>query len=161
MSRGSTYRARVGYIDTDQAGVAHHTTYLRWLEQARIELLREGGLEYRSWEAGTHLGLPVVEAHVRYLQPARFDDVVLVETRVGAASRAALRFDSRMTIEGRPDTVIHEAQIRLACVHTPSGGVMHPLSGGPRRMPDEVLRACLGEGFEAELVGAGKTRPGR
>jgi len=151
VTRRSTYRARVGYIDTDQAGVVHHTTYLRWFEQARIELLREGGLEYRSWEAGTHLGLPVVEAHVRYLQPARFDDIVLVETWVGAASRAALRFDSRVTIEGRAE-LIHEAQIRLACVH---------LAGGPRRMPDEVLRACLGPDFEGQLVGAGKTRPGR
>lgn len=151
MTRRSTYRARVGYIDTDQAGVVHHTTYLRWLEQARIELLREGGLEYKAWEAGTRLGLPVVEAHVRYLQPARFDDVVLCETWIGAASRAAIRFDSRVTVEGNP-TVIHEAQIRLACVH---------LDGGPRRMPDEVLRACLGPGFEAELVGVGRTRPGR
>jgi acyl-CoA thioester hydrolase len=146
------YKARVGYVDTDQAGVAHHTTYFRWLEQARIELLREGGLEYKSWEAGTQLGLPVVEAHVRYLAPARFDEVAVVETWVGAASRAAIRFDSRMTLEGKPDTVIHEAEIRLACVH---------LTGGPRRIPNEVLSACLGPDFEQHLVGAGKTRPGR
>lgn len=151
MTRTSTYRVRVGYIDTDQAGVAHHTTLLRWLEQARIELLREGGLEYKTWEAGTHLGLPVVEAHLRYVLPTRFDDVAEVRTWVAAASRAALRFDSTVTVEGRPE-VVYEAQIRLACVH---------LSGGPRRMPDEVLAACLGPDFEAQLVGAGKTRTGR
>jgi acyl-CoA thioester hydrolase len=147
----STYRARVGYIDTDQGGVAHHTTYFRWLEQARIELLREGGLEYRSWEEATRLGLPVVEARVHYLRPARFDDVVHIETWVGAGARAAIRFDSVVTLEGH-DEIIHEAQIRLACVH---------LDGGARRMPDEVLRACLGPQFESRLVSVGKTKPGR
>lgn len=152
MTRRSTYRVRVGYVDTDQAGVVHHSTYFRWFEQARIELLREGGLEYRSWEAGTRLGLPVVEASLRYLLPARFDDLVCVETWIGAASRAAIRFDARVTIEGKPDDLVNEAQIRLACVH---------LDGGPRRMPDEVLRACLGPEFEAQLVSVGKTKPGR
>jgi acyl-CoA thioester hydrolase len=149
--RRATYRVRVGYIDTDQAGVVHHSTYFRWFEQARIELLREGGLEYRSWEAATRLGLPVVDMAVRYLAPTRFDELVQVETWVGAASRAALRFDSRVTVEGRPD-VTTEAQIRLACVH---------LDAGPRRIPDEVFVACFGVEFEAHLVGSPRTRPGR
>jgi acyl-CoA thioester hydrolase len=140
--RRSIYRVRVGYVDTDQAQVVHHATYFRWLEQARVELLREGGLEYSSWEASTRLGLPLVDAAIRYVLPCRFDDVVLVETWIGAAARTALRFDSRLTVEGRPDLVT-EAQIRLACVH---------LSRGPRRVPSEVLRACLGEDYEPRLV---------
>jgi acyl-CoA thioester hydrolase len=151
VTRRATYRVRVGYIDTDQAGVVHHSTYFRWFEQARVELLREGGLEYGTWEAATRLGLPVVDAHVRYLLPTRFDELVCVETWVGAASRAAIRFDSRVTVEGRP-SVTTEAQVRLACVH---------LDAGPRRMPDEVLVACFGAEFESHLVSSPKTRPGR
>lgn len=151
MIRRTTYRARVGYVDTDQAGVVHHSTYFRWFEQARVELLREGGLVYGSWETATRLALPVVDTYVRYLLPTRFDDVVCVETWVGAASRAAVRFDSRVTVEGRPD-VTTEAQVRLACVD---------LAAGPRRIPDEVLVACFGAEFESHLVSSLKTRPGR
>ena len=152
MTRRSVYRVRVGYVDTDQAGVVHHSTYFRWFEQARVEYLREGGLEYRSWEAGTRLGLPVVDAHVRYLAPTRFDEIVCVQTWIGAASHAAIRFDYAATVDGRPDVVVTEAQVRLACVH---------LEAGPRRMPAEVLTACLGPDFEAQLVSSTKTRPGR
>jgi acyl-CoA thioester hydrolase len=151
VSRTAVYRARAGYVDTDQGGVVHHATYLRWFEQARIELLREGGLVYREWEDGTRMGLPVVELSVRYLQPVRFDEVIVVETHLGAAARTALRFDYRSSVEGRSG-IVNEAQVRLACVH---------LSGGPRRIPDEVLRACLGDDFEAELVTALRTRVGR
>jgi acyl-CoA thioester hydrolase len=143
FARRSSYRVRVGYVDTDQAAVVHHSTYFRWLEQARVELLREGGLEYRSWEAATRLGLPLLDASIRYVQPCRFDDIVCVETVVGAAARTALRFDSKLTLEGRPDVVVTEAQIRLACVH---------FEHGARRVPDEVLRACLGDDFGEKLV---------
>jgi acyl-CoA thioester hydrolase len=152
VSRRSCTLVRVGYVDTDQAGIAHHASYLRWLEQARIEHLREGGLDYGAWERATRLGLPVVDVSVRYLLPCRFDDLVSVETWVGAASRAAIRYDTRLTLQGRPDVVVNESQIRLACVH---------LEAGPRTMPDEVLLACLGPGFEERLVGTPRTRPGR
>jgi acyl-CoA thioester hydrolase len=147
--RRSIYRVRVGYVDTDQAQVVHHSTYFRWLEQARVELLREGGLEYRSWEAATRLGLPLVDATIRYVAPCRFDDVVIVETHIGALARTALRFDSKITIEGRAGSVVTEAQIRLACVH---------LETGPRRVPEEVLRACGGDDYASKLVRHAQTK---
>lgn len=147
--RRSVYRVRVGYVDTDQAQVVHHSTYFRWLEQARVELLREGGLEYKGWEAVTRLGLPLVDAAIRYIQPCRFDDIVLVETVIGAAARTAIRFDSTLTLEGKPGVVVTEAQIRLACVH---------LEHGARRVPEEVLRACVGDDYEGQLVRTAGTR---
>jgi len=148
-TRRSIYRVRVGYVDTDQAQVVHHSTYFRWLEQARVELLREGGLEYRSWEAATRLGLPLLDAGIRYVLPCRFDDVVIVDTHVGALARTAIRFDSKMTIEGRDGVIVNEAQIRLACVH---------LETGARRVPEEVLRACAGDDYEKKLVRHNQTR---
>ena len=45
-----TYAVRVQYLDTDQGGVVHHAAYLRWLEAARVELLRERGIDYRRFE---------------------------------------------------------------------------------------------------------------
>ena len=44
------HRVRVQYVDTDQAGVVHHAAYLRYLEAARIELLRARGIDYRQFE---------------------------------------------------------------------------------------------------------------
>jgi acyl-CoA thioester hydrolase len=145
----SVYRVRVGYVDTDQAAVVHHATYFRWLEQARVELMREGGLHYKSWEAATRLGLPLLDAAIRYVRPCRFDDIVIVETVIGAAARTALRFDSKITLESAPDVIVTEAQIRLACVH---------FEHGARRIPSEVLQACMGADFESKLVRTAGTR---
>jgi acyl-CoA thioester hydrolase len=68
---------RVRYAETDQMGVAHHSNYLVWCEQARTDHMRALGVSYRDLEAGG-IKLPVVEATVRYRQPARYDDPLRV-----------------------------------------------------------------------------------
>ncbi|MBX7196623.1 MAG: acyl-CoA thioesterase, partial [Sandaracinaceae bacterium] len=75
-------RVRVLYGDTDKAQVVHHARYLDYLEAGRLEFLRHHGLDYRAWEERTKLGMPVVEAHLKYRSPARFDDLLDVETWV-------------------------------------------------------------------------------
>lgn len=127
----SIHRVRVGYADTDQAGVCHHAAYLRFLEQARVEHWRERGLDYRGWERSSRLGLPVVDVHVRYRAPARFDDLLEIETWVGQSSLATLRYDSLVRVGER---VLTEAQIKVACVGLDDGQL--------RRMPPEVIEAA-------------------
>lgn len=74
------YPLRVRYAETDASGLAHHGSYLPWFEAARVEWLRAQGIEYAALEReGYHLA--VVEAYVRYVAAARFDDALLV--RVG------------------------------------------------------------------------------
>ncbi len=107
------YAVRVQYLDTDQGGVVHHAAYLRWLEAARVELLRERGIDYRRFEIEVGKGLPVTEARVRYKKPARFDDLLRVETWVPIVNRAKIRFDSRIW---RGETLLSEAEITCACV---------------------------------------------
>lgn len=68
----------VRYAETDQMGIAYHANYLVWCDMARTALLRGHGLSYRDLEAGGLL-LAVVEAHVRYRSPARFDDRLVVQ----------------------------------------------------------------------------------
>jgi len=68
---------RVRYAETDQMGVAYHTHYLVWCEVARTDHMRRRGVTYRELE-GEGLRLAVVEASVRYRQPARYDDLLLV-----------------------------------------------------------------------------------
>ncbi|MCC7018237.1 MAG: acyl-CoA thioesterase [Ardenticatenales bacterium] len=70
---------RVRYAETDAAGLAHHGSYLPWFEAARVEWLRAHGIVYAELEReGYHLA--VVEAFIRYVAPARFDDALLVRT---------------------------------------------------------------------------------
>ena len=70
---------RVRYADTDKMGIVYNGNYLRYFEVGRTELLRSIGVPYASLE---HDGfqLPVLEAHVEYVRPARYDDLLLVQT---------------------------------------------------------------------------------
>jgi acyl-CoA thioester hydrolase len=68
---------RVRYAETDQMAVAYHTHYLVWCEVARTDHMRRRGVSYRDLEA-QGLRLAVVEASVRYRQPARYDDLLAV-----------------------------------------------------------------------------------
>ena len=89
------FTIRVRYGDTDQMGFAYYAHYLRWFEIGRAEMLRALGTSYRRVEEqGT--SLPVVEAHWRYLKPARYDDELTLETGVARLGRASVRFAYRV-----------------------------------------------------------------
>ncbi len=107
------HAVRVGYVDTDKAGVVHHSTYLSYFEAGRIEHQRARGLVYQRFEQETGLALPVVEAHLRYRAPARFDDALVIESWVQDVSRAKVTYAQRVM---RGDAVLVEARIVLACV---------------------------------------------
>lgn len=134
-SKRSKHQVRVGYVDTDQARVVHHSTYFRFLEAARVEFWREHGFDYDKFEKTTGLGLPVVEAKLRYRAAARFDDLLEVETWISRASRASVWFDS---VIRRGGEVIHEASVRCACASFDEGTI--------RSIPEELLACCLEPG---------------
>ncbi len=83
---------RVIYGDTDQMGVVYYANYLRWFEAGRTEFLRAKGLSYTDFESREKLMLPVTEAGVSYLQPARYDDLVGIEVSLVQVKRASARF---------------------------------------------------------------------
>lgn len=137
VSRRHSHSLRVAYVDTDRAQVVHHSQYFRFLEVARVEFWRTHGLDYRKFEEDTGLGLPVVEAKMRYRQAARFDDLLTIETWVSEASRASIWYDARIT---REKETIHESSIRLACVSFAKGAL--------QKIPDVVLDASLEKGWD-------------
>ena len=109
---GSRLEIRVRFCETDLMGIVHHGNYLAYCEAGRVEWLRRRGVTYAAWAAqGTHL--PVVEAQLRYRAPARFDDVIEVETRLAELRSVSLRYDYRIT---RGATLLAEGYTRLACV---------------------------------------------
>jgi acyl-CoA thioester hydrolase len=88
----STSRTRVRYKETDQMGIAHHSNYLVWFEIGRTDLCRLAGFSYREIEERGYM-LVVSEVGCRYRSPFRYDDEVVIETRVGQIGSRMLRFD--------------------------------------------------------------------
>jgi len=90
--RWSETRLRVRYAETDQAGVVYHSNYLIWFEVGRVELCREHGFNYRDMEREADAFLPVTEARVKYRVPAKYDNEILVRTRVLEVRSRAIKF---------------------------------------------------------------------
>src|SRR5579859_1715980 len=96
LAATSSSTLRVRFCDTDLMGIVHHANYLSYFEMGRVDWLRRRGVTYAEWtERGFHL--PVIEASVRYRAPARFDDDLVVESRLVDLRAASLRFDYRLT----------------------------------------------------------------
>lgn len=109
MAASHTTELRVRYAETDRMGVVYYANYLVWCEVGRVEFLRALGQSYATLERqGT--GLAVAEASVRYLAPARFDDLVRVETTLTGVRSRAVTFDYLITHAG--------SGVRLATAHT-------------------------------------------
>jgi acyl-CoA thioester hydrolase len=93
---------RVRYAETDMMHIAYHGSYLPWFEIGRTELLRQNGLPYAEIE---RLGfrLPVIEVGVRYIRPALYDDVIVVESTIAERPLLRIRIDYRIS---RGDTLL-------------------------------------------------------
>jgi acyl-CoA thioester hydrolase len=129
---------RVIYGDTDQMGVVYYANYLRFFEAGRTEFIRAKGLRYRDFEAAYSLRLPVTEATVRYQAPARYDDLLRLETSLEEIRRASATFAYRL---------VREDGLLLAAGRTVHACI--DLDGKIRRLPAElVARLSDGETLE-------------
>jgi acyl-CoA thioester hydrolase len=115
-------RVRVRYAETDQMGVVYHANYLVWFEVGRVELLRSLGFDYKHMEAEDGIGIAVVEATARYKAPARYDDDLLVRTRVRVVRAALIKFtyevlraaDGVLLCEGETTHVVVNREMKMA-----------------------------------------------
>jgi acyl-CoA thioester hydrolase len=119
-------------------GIVHHGTYISYFEVGRVEYMRRRGLDYHSWtQLGIHL--PVVEAHVRYRRTARFDELLVIETRLADLQRVQMRFDYRLLRpsagNGAGEELVAEGYTTLACV-----GHDHVI----RRVPEDAVLILRG-----------------
>jgi acyl-CoA thioester hydrolase len=89
----------VRFAETDAQGVAHNTAYLVWFEVARVAYLAEYAGGYPALRA-QGIESFVLESHVRYRQPARFDDRLCIHARVGELRGARFRFDYEIERDG-------------------------------------------------------------
>ncbi len=90
---------RVLYGDTDAGRVVYYGNYYRFFEAGRTEFLRACGATYRQLEEQGYI-LPVVESHARYKAPARYDDLLVIETSILDIKRMSCRFNHRIFRKG-------------------------------------------------------------
>jgi len=112
-----TSKIRVSYSDTDQMGFVHHSNYLKYYENGRWNLFRGLGLPYKTIEEEGFL-LPVVDVQMRYLKPAFYDQVLLVETSLISLNGPKLVLGYRLFNED--EEMINTARITLAFISTHS-----------------------------------------
>jgi acyl-CoA thioester hydrolase len=116
----SETRLRVRYAETDQAGVVYHSNYLIWFEVGRVELCRDHGFNYRDMETEADALLPVTECRVKYRTPAKYDDEILVRSRVLELRSRAISFayevrragDNALLAEGETQHIVINRQGR-------------------------------------------------
>src|ERR1051326_7680092 len=102
-------RVRVRYAETDQMGVAYHSNFLIWFEVGRVELLRQIGFDYRDMEKQDGCYIAVVDARCRYKSPARYDDELLVRTKLSNVRGSLIHFDYEVRRAGE-DTLLAEGE---------------------------------------------------
>lgn len=92
MSRVHTVELRVRYAETDQMGVVYHSNYLIWCEVGRTDYIRAAGMSYREMEEAG-VGLAVSDATIRFHGSARYDDLIVVETRLTEVRSRTVTFE--------------------------------------------------------------------
>jgi 4-hydroxybenzoyl-CoA thioesterase len=108
----SNLPVRVYYEDTDAGGVVYYVNYLKFMERARTEMLRQAGVEQIKL-ARENILFVVHSASVRYLLPARLDDELVVCTQVSEKSKTSLIFKQQIL---KDQLLLCEGQIKVVCV---------------------------------------------
>ena len=80
------YIIKARYYETDQMGIIHHANYIRWMEEARIDLMNQMGYPYRRFEEMGYLS-PVLHAECEYKKSVKFDDEVKIVVSLQEFSR--------------------------------------------------------------------------
>ena len=104
---------RIYWEDTDAGGVVYHASYLRFLERARTEYLRHLGIEQERLRRDNNVVFVLRDVSMRFVKPARLDDVVHASAVITQRRGASLTFQQSITRDGQ---LLVEAQVRAACV---------------------------------------------
>ena len=114
----------VRYAETDKMGVVHHAAYLVWFEEGRSAFIRERGWSYAEIERSGY-ALAATELKARYLQPARYDQLLRVRTWIADCQTRAVTFECEV-LDGETGVRLFSASIKLICLNA---------EGKPVRMP--------------------------
>lgn len=125
-----SFPVRVYWEDTDAGGIVFYANYLKFFERARTEWLRAAGVEQHQLREETGVMFVVAATSLRYVAPARLDDLLTITVDPEPAGRASLVVRQRAL---RGDTLLAEGEIRIGCVRASDLK--------PQRLPDTVVAA--------------------
>lgn len=91
----SHYERRAQYYETDQMGIIHHSNYIKWMEEARLDLMEQMGLNYKQIEE-MEIIIPVLSIEVDYRSMVHFDDTVVIETALTQYNGIKMEVEYRM-----------------------------------------------------------------
>jgi len=123
-----TVEVRVRYSETDQMGVVYHGNYIPYFEIGRVEWLRNKGISYKTMEENG-IALPIVSMTINYKKPARYDELLTVQTVFKSQSSVKIEFDC--AIYNVANELLTTAQFILVFVSLKSGKPVSP--------PDYIL----------------------
>ncbi len=102
---GGTCTIRVRYRDTDLMGVVYHSVYLEFFETGRTEFLRDAGIPYADIEK-SGLMLPLLEYHAKINRPARYDDLLRIESTLHPMEGVRLRISYEIYRDDEPAPLV-------------------------------------------------------
>ena len=117
-----SHQIRVRFSETDAMGIVHHSRYLPYLEETRVEYMRSIGQSYAN-SRETLGDSAVLEATVKYRQPLKFDDVMTVHLILSATTGATFMINYLITVG---DQIVSTASTQHAYVNA---------QGRPQRLP--------------------------
>ena len=114
-------RLRVRYAETDQMGMAYHSNHFIWFEVGRVELLRQLGFSYKEMEEHDGCFIAVVDARCRYKAPVRYDEELIVRTRLRNLRGSMIHFvyelrrasDGALLAEGETMHIVTGADMQI------------------------------------------------
>ena len=117
-------RLRVRYAETDQMGVVYHSNHLVWFEIGRVELMRQLGFSYRDMERDDGCFIAVAEVKCRYRAPVRYDEEVVVRTRLKGVRESVVQFtyelvraeNGALLAEGETTHIVTDANMKVAAL---------------------------------------------
>ena len=121
---------RVYWEDTDAGGIVFYANYLKFFERARTEWLRALGHSQQEMVDSTGCMFVVQDTHVRYVSPARLDDVLVITVNVSERGKASLRISQQAWCGER---LLAEGEIRIGCVER--------ATMKPHRIPGPIFEA--------------------
>lgn len=120
----------VRYAETDAMGIVHHASYIVWFEEGRSAYMRAHGLPYSEVERRGYY-FTVVEVNARFLSPARYDDQVVVRTRLAELHSRGLTFAYEIR-RLADDVLLVRGETRHICIDR---------TGKVQRIPEDLLAA--------------------
>lgn len=106
---------RIYYEDTDAGGVVYHANYLKFMERARTELLREIGFDISDLAKQGYFFV-VKNINLEYLYPARLNDYVEIVSKVAEHNKIKIKFQQQVRLRDNYDIVFCKSLITIVCV---------------------------------------------